>query len=52
MMQEMTLGEVVDYVIDYNERNKEEDEEEEKEKPKKSKVLRKATQNDIDAFFG
>lgn len=49
MMQEMTLGEVVDYVIDYNERNKEEDEE---EKPKKSKVLRKATQNDIDAFFG
>lgn len=43
-LKEMTLGEIVDFVIDYNERNKEEDE----EKPKK----RKATQRDIDAFFG
>lgn len=50
MMQEMTLGEVVDYVIDYNERNKDEDEGDEKKE--ESKVLRKATQADIDAFFG
>lgn len=40
----MQLGQVVDFVIDYNERNKRE----EKEVSRK----RKATQNDINAFFG
>ena len=43
-MENMTIGEIVDYIIEYNERNKTE----EKDKPKK----RKATQGDIDAFFG
>lgn len=43
-LKEMTLGEIVDFVIDYNERNKDEEE----EKP----TRRKATQRDIDAFFG
>lgn len=40
----MQLGQVVDFVIDYNERNKRT----EKEVNRK----RKATQNDINAFFG
>ena len=42
----MTIGQVVDFVIAYNERNKEAEKEEKKEKK------RKATQNDINAFFG
>ena len=41
-MQDMTIGQVVDFCIEYNNRNTE------KKKPKK----RKATQSDIDAFFG
>lgn len=40
----MTIGQVVDFVIAYNERNKSEEE----KKPKR----RKASQADIDAFFG
>ena len=45
-IRQMTIGEIVDFVISYNERNKEPD-------PKKKKVKkRKATQNDINAFFG
>ena len=40
----MTVGQVVDFVISYNERNKVEKEEKQKK--------RKATQNDINAFFG
>ena len=46
-IKEMTIGQVVDYVIAYNDRVKEA-EKEEKKKDKK----RKATQRDIDAFFG
>lgn len=46
-IKEMTIGQVVDYVIAYNDRMKEAD----KEKKKKDKK-RKATQRDIDAFFG
>lgn len=41
----MTVGQVVDFVIAYNDRNKVEKED---EKPKR----RKANQKDIDAFFG
>ena len=42
----MTIGEVVDFVIAYNDRVKEAEKEEKKDKK------RKATQRDIDAFFG
>ena len=42
----MTIGEVVDFVIAYNDRVKEAENEEKKDKK------RKATQKDIDAFLG
>ena len=42
----MTIGQVVDFVISYNNRKKEAEKEEKKVKK------RKATQNDINAFFG
>lgn len=45
-IRKMRLGEVVDFCYAYNERQK--DAEKKSEKPKK----RKATQNDINAFFG
>lgn len=45
-IRKMRLGEVVDFCCAYNERQK--DAEKKSEKPKK----RKATQNDINAFFG
>lgn len=45
-IRKMRLGEVVDFCYTYNERQK--DAEKKSEKPKK----RKATQNDINAFFG
>lgn len=41
----MTIGQVVDFVITYNERNTQADN-------KKETGTRKATQKDIDAFFG
>ena len=42
----MTIGEVVDYIIEYNDRNKEDTKKEEKTK------RRRANQSDIDAFLG
>ena len=52
-IRRMTVGQVVDFVIDYNERQDRAEKaqgkpERKEEKPKK----RKATQSDIDAFFG
>lgn len=46
-MRGMTVGQIVDFVISYNERNKTEADADPR-KPTK----RKATQNDINAFFG
>lgn len=45
-IREMTIGQVVDFVIAYNERNKETPDREKKKKK------RKATQSDINVFFG
>lgn len=45
-IKQMTLGAVVDFCIDYNARNK--SEEEENKRPKR----RRATQAEINAFFG
>ncbi len=45
-IRRMQLGQVVDFVIAYNERQKE------AEKSEKQERKRKATQNDINAFFG
>lgn len=42
-INKMTIGQVVDFCVEYNKRNSKEE-----EKPK----ARKATQADIDAFFG
>lgn len=47
-LRHMQLGQVVDFVISYNERNNVGEDGERKKKPKK----RKARQADIDAFFG
>ena len=45
----MTVGQIVDFCVDYNNRHKEEKEDSKKKtKPKK----RKATQAEIDAFLG
>ncbi len=48
-MRRMTLGSVVDFCIDWNERH-ERAERAAKQKPKPQR--RRATQADIDAFFG
>lgn len=45
-IKQMTLGAVVDFCIDYNKRNESADKED--NKPKR----RRATQADINAFFG
>lgn len=42
-IRRMTLGQLVDFVIDYNNRQK---------KTEKVERKRRATQNDINAFFG
>jgi len=47
-IRHMQLGQVVDFVIVYNERQKES----EKQSKKQEKQKRKASQNDIDLFFG
>ena len=46
----MTIGELVDFVIAYNERQ--EQAQKEMEKTEKRGARRKATQSDINAFFG
>lgn len=49
-IRSMTLGQVVDFVIDYNERQ--ERAEKRAKKEAKSGKKRKATKDDIKAFFG
>ena len=49
-IKKMQLGQVVDFCIDYNKRQK--DAEKESDKKKERPKKRKATQGDIDAFFG
>ena len=49
-LRHMTLGQVVDYTIAYNKRQ--ERAEREQEKAKKHGRKRKATQADINSFFG
>lgn len=49
-MKEMTLGQIVDYVISYN--NRQERSEKAAEREKKEGKRRRATQADINAFFG
>ena len=46
----MTIGQLVDYVISYNQRQKMAEKEAKKQENKENR--RKATQQDIDAFFG
>ena len=46
-IRQMQLGQVVDFIISYNERNKEVT----SEQPKKKKI-RRMTQAEIDAFLG
>lgn len=50
----MQLGQVVDFCISYNERMEKAEKEAEKkaERDKKGEKKRKATQADINAFFG
>ena len=49
-IRRMTIGQVVDFVIDYNNRQKRSEEQAKKEEKRGKK--RKATQNDINSFFG
>ena len=49
-LKTMTLGQVVDYVIAYNRRQQKAEAESKKEE--KHGKRRRATQGDIDAFFG
>lgn len=49
-IRRMQLGQVVDFIIAYNERQKEAEKEAKKEEKRARK--RKATQNDINSFFG
>ena len=49
-IRRMTLGQVVDFVIDYNKRQEESEKRRKKEEERGKK--RKATQNDINSFFG
>jgi len=47
-IRHMQLGQVVDFVISYNERQRSS----EQKREEKHGTKRKATQNDIDMFFG
>ena len=49
-IRRMQLGQVVDFVIAYNERQKQA--EKAQKRAEKEGIKRKATQNDINAFFG
>lgn len=49
-IRRMQLGQLVDFCIEYNERN--EKAKKEQEKREKGRSKRKATQADIKAFFG
>lgn len=49
-IRRMQLGQVVDFVIDYNDRQKKAEQRAKKEE--KHGTKRKATQNDINAWFG
>lgn len=49
-IRKMQLGQVVDFVIAYNERQKAAENAE--KRPQKGKNRRKGTQADINAFFG
>lgn len=49
-IRKMQLGQVVDFVIAYNERQKEA--EKAQKRAEKRGTKRKGTQNDINAFFG
>lgn len=49
-LRHMTLGQVVDYCITYNKRQERAEKAQEKEEKQGKK--RRATQNDINAFFG
>lgn len=49
-IRKMQIGQVVDYVISYNERQ--EKAEKQNERDEKRGKRRRATQNDINSFFG
>lgn len=49
-IRKMTIGQVVDFTIDFNDRQKRA--EKEAKRQEKQGTKRKATQNDINAFFG
>lgn len=49
-MRKMTIGQVVDFCVSYNERQ--ERAERAQKRAKKHGIRRKADQNDINAFFG
>ena len=49
-IRRMQLGQVVDFVIDYNERQNKA--EKAQKRAEKQGIKRKASQNDINAFFG
>ena len=49
-LRKMQVGQVVDYVIAYNERQKRAEKKQKVEE--KQGIKRRATQNDINAFFG
>ena len=51
-MKKMQIGQVVDFCIAYNERNKKEEPEGSTPGRPKAKKFRLATQAEIDAYFG